>query len=72
MATITLNSIKRKAPVKKHNVVEITVYLDGQEYWMAYSIPMSGSIIGSQKNKAGIENMFHQALTDKFGRVDKI
>jgi hypothetical protein len=72
MSTITLNSIRRKAPVEKNNIVEVNAYIDGKGYWMAFSIPLSGMVIGSQKTKSGVEDMFTQALTSKFGKVQKL
>lgn len=61
-----------KTPVKKGrtNEVLITVYLDGNVYDFFIKASLSGNLLGSQRNRAGLLTILQDALTPKFGRME--
>lgn len=82
-STITLRSVAQRAAVKdiapipqkslkKNNLVEITVYVDGREQHMQFSIPLGSSLIGSQRTESRIANIFTTMLYERFGKVTRV
>lgn len=82
-STITLRSVAQRAavkevapvpqkPLKKNNIVEITVYVDGREQHMRFAIPLGSSLIGSQRTEAAMTNIFTTMLYERFGKVTPV
>jgi hypothetical protein len=78
VGTLTLKKISEAKKVeakvarKKTDIVSINVTLDGEEYFMNFSVPMSMSLLSGQKTQARISEIFRDMLIGKFGKAEKI
>jgi len=80
MNTITLSGIRskqsipeiHKQPQKKNDQIELTVYLDGEEYSMSFRVPISAQLMSGQKNKLAMGLLLKQVLEHRFGRAEML
>jgi len=63
---------RQKAPVKKNNVVEIIVHLDGIEHRFDYAVPLSSQLMSAQRGKSYLGELFCQLLSQRFGKAAKL
>ena len=60
-----------ETPKKKHNIIEVKVYVDGMEHSYVYDAPLSQSLMNSQKGRVGIGQALIRGLSTQFGKVEE-
>jgi len=61
-----------KAPKKRSNEIAVSVWIDGNEYSFTFKTNITGTMLGSQQNKQGMQHLLLDALRAKFGTVEMV
>jgi hypothetical protein len=72
IAVIEQQEAKPKAPKKRSNEIAVQVWIDGNEYGFTFKTNITGSFLGTQHSKQGMQHVILEALRTKFGAVEQV
>lgn len=58
-----------KAPKKRSNEIQVSVWVDGEHHTFDFTAPISGSLLAGQKRPAQLRDLIRLALASKLGNV---
>jgi len=61
-----------KAPRKRSNEISVSVWIDGNVYSFTFKTNITGTMLGSQQNRQGMQHLLLDALRSKFGAVELV
>jgi hypothetical protein len=61
-----------KAPKKRSNEIAVQVWIDGNEYDFTFKTNITGSFLGTQQSRQGMQQVILEALRAKFGAVEQV
>jgi hypothetical protein len=61
-----------KAPKKRSNEIAVQVWIDGNEYCFTFKTNITGSFLGTQQSRQGMQQVILEALRAKFGAVEQV
>jgi hypothetical protein len=65
-------AITPKAPKKRSNEIAVQVWIDDNEYCFTFKTNITGSFLGTQQSKQGMQRVILEALRTKFGAVEQV